>query len=81
MLTIDLPKSLAPTLTPDGYSVRTAFDWQKEGGGKGKGKIAAQQHAGDTDFAAVLWKSGNIDVYANDRDDGMVRIRYTNGHS
>ena len=82
MLTIDLPKRLAPALTPDGYCIRSALDWQKEDGGKGKGKVAAQQHAADSDFSAVLWKSGNVTVYANDRsENSVVCIRYTNGHA
>jgi hypothetical protein len=79
MVTIDLPLALKPPVLPsNGADIRTSTEWQRAGGGKGKGKDAAKRHASDTGApAVVLWKSGNVTIYTEDRDGSdEVRIRY-----
>lgn len=80
MKTIDLPRSLAAYLHPNGENVRTSLEWQSSGGGKGKGKKAAKSHlqGSDHDYVAMLWKSGNVTLYVLTRDGEVVRVRFTN---
>ena len=78
--TIDLPHSLRPALYVDGHNIRTAGEWKGGNTGKGAGKKAAKAHAADNEFAAMIWKSGNVTIYAVERDgaghDDLVRIRF-----
>ena len=80
MLTIDLPKSLAPSLASNGTDIRTAMQWQDAGGGRRQGKRAAKAYAANGGGRAVmLWKSGNVTVYTNGDRDGnheLIRIRF-----
>lgn len=84
MLTIDLPRIARPNLHLDGANTRTATQWQTQAKadgitGRGKGKKAASRYAKEFGHAVVQWQSGNVTVYAQDRNgnNGIVRIRFS----
>ena len=83
MLTIRLPASVKPVLTGSmDHNVRSSIVWQRMGGGKRYGKSAAKNYAAQHGWAAMIWQSGNVSVYAkadeHEAGDGdqLVRIRY-----